>query len=373
MTININTLFIAETVDRLVAFGLQVANALDLPTTSWRTGDPEPTLLEFTAEALAARDQQLTDYIMAGWLSSAVARARETGDQRWLDLLAYEMFGVTVPGAGYATPTVTLHNGGGGNYPRAVGEITVRNSSTGKTYHNTNAPAPLNAGATVTYALEADEAGSASGVGVDELDEIVTTMLGVAIDSNTSGFASDAPTPEEVQTLCLATLGALSPNGPPDAYEYVCLSPSLSGQTEVTRAYAYKFSTRGQVQVVVASATGLVSPGSLSQCQDAVEKYATPLCITPTVSSAVAYVVTVTATIHGAAIPGDFRARIETVVAAYCASVKIAGTVARSAILAAIHKALPEVDVAVLTLPAADIVLGPLEVPTSGVVTVTEV
>lgn len=373
MTININTLFSAETAERLLALGLQIAKALGLPTTSWRTGDPEPTFFEFNAEALAARDQQLTDYIMAGWLSSAVARARETGSQVWLELLAYEMFGVTVPGAGYATPTITLVNGGGGNYPRGVGEITVRNTSTGKTYHNTDAPAPLNAGATVTYQLEADEAGSASGVGVDEIDEIVTTMLGVTIDGNTSGYASDAPTPEEIQTLCLATLGALSPNGPPDAYEYVCLTPSLSGQTEVTRAYAYKFSTRGQVQVVVASATGPVSVGSLSQCQDAVEKYATPLCITPTVSSAVANVHAVSATIHGAAIPSDFLPKIEAAVAAYFASVKIAGTVARSAIIAAIHRAVPEIEVVVLTLPATDTVLGALEVPTPGVVTIVEV
>jgi hypothetical protein len=373
MTININTLFLAETAERLLALGLQVAQALGLPTTSWRTGDPEPTLLEFTAEALETRDQQLTDYIMAGWLSSAVARARETGSQAWLELLAYEMFGVTVPGAGYATPSITLVNSGGGNYPRGIGEITVRNSSTGKTYHNTDAPAPLNGGATVTYTLEADEAGSASGVAVDEIDEIVTTMLGVTISGNTSGFASDAPTPEEIQTLCLATLGALSPNGPPDAYAYVCLTPALSGQTEVTRAYAYKFSTSGQVQVVVASATGAVSVGSLAQCQDAVEKYATPLCITPTVSSAVPYVVAVTATVHGAAIPSDYVAKIEAAVAAYFASVKIAGTVARSAIIAAIHNAVPEVDVVTLTAPVADIALGALEVPTSGAVSVVEV
>ncbi len=373
MTININTLFLAETAERLLALAIQVANALGLPTTSWRTGDPEPVLLEVTAESLAIRDQQLTDYIMAGWLSSAVARAKETGSQAWLELLAFEMFGVTVPGAGYATPSITLVNGGGGNYPRGIGEITVRNSSTGKTYHNTNAPAPLNAGATVTYQLEADEAGSASGVGVDEIDEIVTTMLGVVIDGNTSGYASDAPTPEEIQTLCLATLGALSPNGPPDAYEYVCLTPSLSGQSEVTRAYAYASSPSGTAQIVVASASGPVSEGSVALCQDAVEKYATPLCITPNVASAVAYYVVVTAAIHGTAIPADFQSKIELAIAAYLASVKIAGTVARSAIIATIHQAVPEIESLTLTYPAADIPLGAFEVPTSGPITITEV
>lgn len=373
MTININTLFSAETAARLLELGLQVARALGLPTTSWRTGDPEPTFLGFTAEALELRDAQLTAFIKAGFLSSAVAYANETGDQAWLELMALESFGVTAPGAGFATPTITLVNGGGGNYPRLVGEITVRNSATGKTYHNTNAPAPLNAGATVTYEFEADVAGSASGVGVDELDEIVTTMLGVTIDGNTSGYASDASTPAEIQTLCLATLGALSPNGPPDAYEYVCLTPSLTGTTEPTRAYSFASSTRGFAQVYVSSATGPVSAGGVQACQDAVERWATPLCITPTVSSAVAVTIAVAATIHGTAIPSDFQAKIEAAISAYFASVAIHGTIAMSAIIAAIHKAVPEIEEVTLIAPAANILLDVAEAPLAGVITITEV
>jgi len=372
MTININTLFSSDTAERLLSLALQVANALGLPTTSWRTGDPEPTFFEFTAKALAARDAEVTAFIKADFLSSAVAYAIETGDQRWLELTALEKFGVTVPGAGFAAPKITLVNGGGGNYPRKVGEITVRNTTTGKTYHNVDAPAPLNAGATVTYQLEADEAGAASSVAQDEIDEIVTTMLGVTIDGNTAGYAADAPTPEEIKTLCLATLGALSPNGPPDAYEYVCLTPALTGVTEITRAYSYASSTKGFAQVYVASASGPVSAGSLLACQNAVEKYATPLCITPIVASAVAVVVLVTGTIQGEAIPSDFQSKIEAAVLRYFASVKIHGIVARSAIIAAIHKSVPEIEIVTLTLPAADTVLGVNEVPISGTISITE-
>ena len=373
MTVNIYTLFIADPASRLLKLGLEIATALGLPTTSWRTGDPEPSLFEFEAEVLAAQATQVSDYIKAGFLSSAVAAANESGDSSWLVVLASELYGVAVPEAGYATPTITLVNPGGGNYPRLVGEITVRNSSTGKTYHNTNAPAPLNAGATVTYELEADEAGTASNVAVDEIDEIVTTMLGVVIDGSTAGYTSDEPTPDEIKILCLATLGALSPNGPPDAYEYVCLTSALTGTTEITRAYSYATSSTGFVQVYVSSASGPVSAGGLQACQDAVEKWATPLCITPTVSSAVALSVAVTANIQGEAIPSDFQTKIEGKIAAYLASVKIHGTVARSAIIAAIHAAVPEIEIVDLTLPAADTLLDVAEVPVMGVVTITEV
>ncbi len=372
MTINISVLWAVNTAEKIFDMGIQVAQALGLPTTSWRTGDPERSLYKYLAEVLAAHDGQVSSYIKAGFLSSAVADANETGDSGWLKLLAYETFGVTVPDAGYATPSITLRNDGGGNYPRLAGEITVKNSATDKTYHNTNAPAPLNAGATVTYTLEADEAGADSSAAVNEIDEIVTTMLGVVVVSSSASYAPDELTPDEIGTLCAATLGALSPNGPPDAYEYVCLNPELTGTTEVTRAYSYGTSSSGQAQVYVASATGAVSAGGLQACQDAVEEWATPLCVLPTVASAVPHTIDVTATISGDAIPSDFQTRIVAGVARYFAGLPIHGIVARSALLAAIHKAVPEVDVALMSAPAADVVLGVNEVATAGAVTITE-
>lgn len=373
MTININVLWAVNTAEKIFDMGIQVAQALGLPTTSWRTGDPERSLYKYLAEVLAAHDGQVSSYIKAGFLSSAVADAKDTGDSRWLKLLAYETFGVTVPDAGYAKPSVTLRNAGGGNYPRLVGEITLKNSSTGKTYHNTNALAPLNAGVTVTYALEADEAGADSSAATNEVDEIVTTMLGVEVVSSSAGYASDELTPDEIGRLCSATLGALSPNGPPDAYEYVCLNSALTGTTEITRAYSYGTSSSGAAQVYVASAIGAVSAGGLQACQDAVETWATPLCARPTVSSASAYAVAVVATITGPGIPGDFRPNIEAKIRAYLSSLPIHGTVARSALLAAIHAAVPEVTSATLVSPAADIALGVSEVATFSSATITEV
>lgn len=373
MNVAITTLWAVNTAEHIFAWGLDIATALGLPTSTWRTGDPTRALYKYLAEVLAEKDNVVTTWIKAGFLSSAVEDAKASGSSEWLKVLAYEMYGVSVPAATYATPTVTLMNAGGGRYPKGIGEITVKASSTGKTYRNTNAPAPLFAGVTVVYELVADEPGSASSAGVDEIDEIVTTMLGVVIDSSTAGYAADERTPDEIGAQCADSLGALSPAGPPDAYNFVCKNSELTGTTEVTRVSSSGESTTGEVGVVVASATGPVSSASVALCDLAVNKYARPLAIAVSVFSATPLTVAVTASIVGDGIPSDAEETIEAEIAEYLAAVAIGGFVYRSALIAAIHRAVPQVDSATLTVPAADVALDDSEVPVLGVVTITEV
>jgi hypothetical protein len=373
MTVSITTLWAVNTAEKLFALGLELASAVGLPTTSWRTGDPERSFYKFMAEVLADHDSVVSTWIKAGFLSAAVEDAKESGDSSWLKLLAYDMYGISVPSAGYATPTVTLHNGGGGNYPRLAGEITVKNSATGKTYHNTNAPAPLSAGATVTYALEADESGAASSSAVNEIDEIVTTMLGVVVVSSTAGYTNDELTPDEIGELCRDSTGALSPNGAPDAYAFVCKSSELTGSTEVTRASATGESTTGTVAVYVAGAAGAVGSASVALCQLAVNRWARPLTVTATVYSATPRVIPVTCQVLGANIPAGFEGLVGAEISKYLATVDIAGVVYRSALIAAVHRAVPAAASVIMSVPAADVVLDVQEVPTPGVITATEV
>ncbi len=372
MTVSIATLWAVSTASQLFTLGLELATALGLPTTSWRTGDPERSFYHFLAETLAEHDGVVSTWIKAGFLSSAVQDAKDSGDSSWLKLLAYDMYGVVVPDAAYATPTVTLTNTLGGHFPKEVGEITVKASGTDTTYRNTDAPAPLLPGTTVTYQLVADAPGSDSSVGVGEIDEIVTTMLGVEIVSNTAGYANDELTPDEIEALCRDSTGALSSGGPPDAYAYVCKTAALTGTTEVTRASAVGESTTGAVEVYVASAAGAVSSASVALCQLAVNKWARPLTVEASVHSATVHAIAVTAQVLGDNIPAGFEGLIEAEVTAYLASVDIAGTVYRSALIAAAHRAVP-LDSVMLTVPAADVALDIHEVPTPGAVLVTEV
>lgn len=373
MTIHISQLFAVNTAAKILSTGLGVAQALGLPVSTWRAGDPTRSLYHYLAEVLAAHDTIVASFIKAGFLSSAIEAAKEDGNLDWLTVLAYELYGVTVPAATYATFQVTLHNAGGGNYPRLAGEITVKSSASGATFHNLDAPAPLVAGATVVYTFVADAAGSDSSVAQDEIDELVTTMLGVEIVTNTSGFGQDEPTPDEIGILCNATLGSLSVNGPPDAYAAVCLNAELTGTSEVKRASATGDSTTGLARVFVASASGGVSVEGVQLCQDACEHWATPLCVTPQVASASPIAVNLSAQIQGTAIPEGFQALVAGEYAKYLASLPIGGTVARSAVIAAVHRAIPQATSVNLLAPAADVAPAVGEVAVPGSVTVVEI
>lgn len=273
---SVTTLFTVETAAKIFSSGLEVAAALGVPVSSWRTGDPTRSLYKFTAQKLATLDGVSGKFIQSGFLSTAA------GD--WLTVLAFEVYNVPRGEATYADPKVTVKNTGGGFYEVEPGDLTFKNSTTGKTYHNTNG-ATLSAGATVTFDLIADEAGSASSAGANEIDELVTTLLKVEIQSSTVGLADDQESDEELRTRCRASLGALSPNGPADAYEFIALSSDFTGNTSINRARATG-STSGLVTLIIASQSGAADAAALTAVLNAVLRWATPLCVSVNVVSA---------------------------------------------------------------------------------------
>jgi len=369
MTISINTLFTVETADRILSTGLELAAALGLTPTSWRTGDPTKALFKFVAEVLAARDTVSARYIKAGFLSTA------TGD--WKTVVAAEVYNVTRQEATYATSTITVNNTGGGLYPLEPGELTVRSSTSDKTYHNT-ASVTINPSETgVEIEVAADEAGSGSSAGTDEIDELVTSLLGVAIVSSTVAIGVDEQDDDSLEEQCLDSLGALSPNGPPDAYEYVVTNSELTGVTEITRAATVADSDTGEVTVFVAGAAGAVSGASVTAAQTAVGLWAEPLTIEATVSNSTEVAQAITMTVSGDDIQATYAADIEALLAILFSSVAISGLLSRSAIISLAQVYLIEggasrISVA-LTVPASNVSLDDGEVVTLGAVSVTEV
>jgi hypothetical protein len=113
---------------------------------------------------------------------------------------------------------------------------------------------------------------------LNEIDEIVSpSMLGVEIVSSETGLATDQATNEEIRTLCTASLGALSPSGPADAYEFVALDSTLTGNTSVNRATAHG-STTGLVTVVIASQSGAADAAAILAVNNAELRYVVGLC-----------------------------------------------------------------------------------------------
>lgn len=373
MTISIDTLFSSETIDSLYRTGLQLFRSVGILVTSWRTGDPTATNLYFLCEALAKRDVVAEQFIRSGFLSTA------KGD--WKRLVAKEVYGVNAGEASYSTPTCTLANSQGGLYPIEPGDITVKSSLSNVTFHNTNSPIlQPGPGTTCILELECDVAGSDGTVGANEIDNLLTPLIGVSIASSTAAVGLDEQDETSLQDECDATLGALSPNGPGDAYRKVALDVDLTGAAEVVRAATSGDTTDGTTTVWLASATGGVAPESVTAVQAAVDIWATPQCITPTAASATEIPYSVAGVLTGADLPADYETLSLTALQLLTRRGRISTTeqpfkITLTAIEAAIHDAMvvagaSNVGVA-LSLPAADVTLSDGQVATLADVTVT--
>src|SRR5262249_39771218 len=156
------------------------------------------------------------------------------------------------------------HNTTGGNLPAKVGVVN----------------------GTLTITVIADEAGSGSSAGAGEIDTLVTTSLGVTCSNATAAVGTDEQDESVTRQQCPDKLGSLSPNGPVDAYRYVARNSALTGSTAITRVRAYPDSDTGDVLVYLAGPSGAISSADRALAETAIADWATPLCITPTVSSA---------------------------------------------------------------------------------------
>jgi hypothetical protein len=374
------TLFVKATKEAVFSAALDLAQAVGLPVTSWRTGDPTLVEFQFIAEQYEQRDIVAAEFAKAGFLSTA------EGD--WLKVHAAEVYGVEAAEATYATPTVTIANGAGGVYDLAPGELTVKSSATGVTFHNTsvgldsdgNPGGALSGGVTLTYELVADVAGSTGTVAVNDIDELVTRLLGVTIVSSTAAVGSDEQSPAAVRTECSATLGALSASGPKDAYESICLDAEKTGTEEITRAKTADASSDGTVTVYVARAAGTVSGDGVTAAQDACITWAEPIGFEVTVVSAAADPVDIEIEVEGDAVPTDIEGDGTVALGALFAAVDISdgvtgNTLAISLLSAEIHKlaASPAIRRVTVIQPAADVTIPAGYVPTLGTVSITEV
>lgn len=296
MTISLASLFSVETYEAILQKGLDIAEAVGLPVSSWRAGDPTRAQYHYVAEVLSTLEPSVQAIVAAGFLNSAEGDA--------LTLLAEQLYGVERVEATFAAGDLVLENTGGGLYNIAIGDLTFRSSVTSKTYRNTTAGVLASGpGTTLEISWSADEAGTLSSVGADEIDEMVTVLLGVEVQSSEAGEGLNEESDASLRQRCLDSLGALSPNGPADAYRYVASNPDLTGVTNVSRVEVVteelgEYAFTGRVDVYLASPTGTVDGGTVSAVSDAIAEWATPLTVTPTVQSATALPLSVEATAY---------------------------------------------------------------------------
>jgi uncharacterized phage protein gp47/JayE len=376
VAVSLASLLVKETKATILNAGLQIAAALGLPVTSWQAGDPTRALFTFQAERLATLEDLVLGYIASAFLDYASGV--------WLKVLADQVFGVKVPDATYATTSITLTNTGGGNYTIDVGTLTVKSSTSGKTYRNTTAGVLLGVGATCTLDVVADEAGSASSAGAGEIDALVTGLLGVTCTNPTAAVGIDEQSEDTTRQQCRDKLGSLSPNGPKEAYSYVTRNSDLTTTRNVTRVRVFPVSSTGTVTIYIAGPSGAVSSPDRALVEAAIVKWATPNCITPVVLSAANVVIPVTYQLWiyrsvnktSAEIQADILTALQAMFAARpiggdIIAPALTGAIYQSMIASTIRAAFPQAFRVDVSSPAGDTALTNGQVGTLGAITAT--
>jgi hypothetical protein len=353
-----------------LAFLLQIAADLDLPTTAWQPGGVERTMLAIMAVALAQEDGIISlmaqggvgDFAAGGTVTTTALNGQNvvayvtpdpsipsqnpTGAPGWLDVFCYAIYDTTRLSATYASGQLAIANTGNGAIgPFTTGSYHVLNATSptpNATYSNTatlNVPSSVIAGnggvingvavgstttittlsahglatgnvvyfanangvtglnlqfaqvtsvptsTTFTVALmtsgtwtsagnvylctvagfQADVIGTGSNAASGAVNATVTQATGLYVENLTAWSANNWESNAKYLARSRLSLGARSPNGPSQAYEYFALSASqlLAAQTPavsltngaVAQATAYGNPVTGAATLVVASST----------------------------------------------------------------------------------------------------------------------
>lgn len=370
---------------------LDIGTALGLPVTAWQSGRIGRTIVGIMSTIYSGATQVLVKVSASGFLDTA------TDD--WLDLKVTSDYGVVLPEATFATGFITYTNSGGGVYDLIPGEEHYTNTSTGYGYTNTYdaaiyGPLPglkqLLAGASLTVPIAADIAGTASNATPGQITTLATPHLGVTITNADPVLGRDELTDDEKRALAKLSLGAASPNGPQDAYEYFARTATRAdgAPVNVNRVRVVPDPTTGVVAVYLASPSGAAISGDVTVVDTRIQRYVTPLAITETTAAAseVTVPVTYTAWIDTASglSSGDAQTAIAAALASYFETFKLGGLSKTtggatklwiSKVKAIIEGAYPANPAAIfevtLTAPAADVALAVNEVAVLGAITPT--
>jgi hypothetical protein len=384
MTIALDSLTTPLTRQEVQASIYQVLAANGVTTTTWKPGSVVRTFIVGTSIILSALSTLQAKIARSGFLDLS------EGD--WLTLVAFYVYFVARDVATFAPGEVTLVNTGGGVFSFDPDDVIVSNPGTGKTYRNTEA-FELAALETLTIAIRATEAGSASTSAPGEISVLETTLNGVTCSNADAVVGQDAEGDPALRLRCREKLGSLSPFGPWDAYGYAVRNAKRADGTSVgaTRVRINKDGF-GFVYVWAASASGAIAgtvgdlDTDLGCVDDAVQRQAAPINDTAIVDTAAEVAIPVTYEIWMYNTSGRTPAEVQSAVLArlvsFMQSQPIGGNVVppaggriyTDAIQTVIEATLPEIFRVVVTLPAgAYTALAISEVPVLGTVICTAI
>lgn len=372
------------TVEEIKAAIYDAIEALGVKTTSWKPGAIARTIIAGNAIVLSAFSLLQKRLAESGFLELA------QGD--WLTVVSKEVYNVDRSAGTFASGIVTLDNTGGGVFAPGIGDVIVLNTTTGKTYRNTEAftLAALETGKDVSF--EAVEIGADSTAAPGDIDALETVLLGVNVTNAKALVGQDEESDADLRTRALAKTATLSPNGPADAYRFVALSAVTSvGQPAGVTRVTVTPDGSGNVDVIVADGAGaltgtvgdLTTP--LGAVDEAIQTQVVPLAVTATVAAATPQAVAVTYEVWAKAsiglTPTQLGDAIDLALTNYIAEVPIGGVRkvsgggfvfvdALASVIGGVvgQENLIDLDI---TIPAADLAVGATSAPVAGTLTRT--
>lgn len=276
--------------DTLAAYGVA--------TTGWKPGAVVRTMISGAAIVLAAMSSLIALIARSGFL--------ELSEGPWLTIVARYIYNTERSPGSFASGVVLASNSTGSVYTLDPGDMVFSNPTTGATYRNTASVTIGSMASNVEIAVTAEQLGSAGTAQVGEIDTLVTTLLGVTVTNAAAIVGTDEQSDTSLKAAAQERSGALSPNGPEDAYRYFARTAVRAADGTsigVTRIKATPDGD-GTVTVLVATATGGVTGTASDPATDigavfaSVEANAVPLGVTLVTESADPLSVAVTSTVY---------------------------------------------------------------------------
>lgn len=364
------------TVDQARLSIYSVLGQLGVDTTTWKPGAVVRTMIASVAILVSALSRLTSEIAKSGFLETA------TGE--WLRILALNVYGVTKIDATFATGPALLANSSGGIYVLSDGELQITNQRTGATYVNVGPLTIPGNSSNIPCTLTATEAGNGSTALVTDVMLVSSPLPGVSCALTAALVGLDAESDPSLRLRCSEKLGALSPNGPPDAYGFAARG-AKRGDGSVIGVTRVRLTNDGfgNVDVYVADASGAIDPADLSFVDTAIQTQAAPLAVTARIHNAIEVPTAVVCTVYAYNNSGlsivQIQDAVTSVLVDFFASqpiggniIGVSGAVYRNAIIAAIGRAAgAQIFNVTLSTPAADVALSVDQVATLTGATIT--
>jgi len=355
MTIPLSALLIPETADTIEQRCLDLLELAGFQVTAWQEGSAPGSLIRWASEVLA--DVWLSVYFIARGGYGRTARGTA------LDLWGQDRFNLSKTAATTAVGKVLLTDVGGGPHSIAVGGVVITTDA-GNQYTNTDdggGTLALNGSLELTF--QAAEPGGVYSVPNGTTLSLVTDLPTVTVATSTqlSGTwlttaGADEETDAAFLARCIAQWALLSVASPADYYA----AKATAAAPTVSRVKVKDDNPNGPgtVEVVIANSGGTATAGEILLVDTALQAERSVGSGTLTVVSAATTTVTITATVYVASADRDAaEAEIDQALADYEAELNIGSDVLTYRLIE-ILMAPAGVRNAVLTLPAADAVIG---------------